>query len=91
VAKFGRAKQTTDDNIIQHMRFTYWTGKATDTLSEYEILFAFPRQQWLRLNFTLYYIYKTIKHNNVGVLINFITVRTTCFGPSLDHHQVPKS
>jgi hypothetical protein len=51
---FGRTKQTTDDNIIQHMRFAYWTSKATDTHSEYEILIAFPWQQWLRLNFTLY-------------------------------------
>jgi hypothetical protein len=48
VANFGRAKQVTDDNIIQHMRFEFWTSKATDTHSDYEILIAFPRQQWLR-------------------------------------------
>jgi hypothetical protein len=30
------------------MRFAFWTSKATDTLTEYEIVIAFPRQQWLR-------------------------------------------
>jgi len=30
------------------MRFAYWTRKSTDTLSEYEILIAFPPQQRLR-------------------------------------------
>jgi hypothetical protein len=45
VEKYGRARQATDDNII---RFACWITKATDTLSEYVILIAFPRQQWLR-------------------------------------------
>ena len=36
------------DNIIQRMRFACWITKATDTHSEYVILIAFPRQQWLR-------------------------------------------
>jgi hypothetical protein len=40
--------QTTDDNIILRMRFACWITKATDTHSEYVILIAFPRQQWLR-------------------------------------------
>ena len=35
------------DNIIQRMRFACWITKATDTHSEYVILTAFPRQQWL--------------------------------------------
>jgi hypothetical protein len=30
------------------MRFACWITKATDTRSEYIILIAFPRQQWLR-------------------------------------------
>jgi hypothetical protein len=30
------------------MRPACWMTKATDTHSEYEILIAFPRQQWLR-------------------------------------------
>jgi hypothetical protein len=46
--KSARARQATDDNIIQRMRFECWITKATDTHSEYVILIAFPRQQWLR-------------------------------------------
>jgi hypothetical protein len=45
---FGRVRQTTDDNIIRRMRFACWITKATNTHSEYVILIAFPRQQWLR-------------------------------------------
>jgi hypothetical protein len=33
---------------IWRMRFACWVTKATDTRSEYAILIAFPRQQWLR-------------------------------------------
>ena len=44
----GRATQPTDDNIIWRMRITYWITRATDTHSEYVMLIAFPRQQWLR-------------------------------------------
>jgi hypothetical protein len=47
VVKYGTARQATDDNIIQRMRFAYWITKATDTHSEYVILIAFPRQKWL--------------------------------------------
>jgi hypothetical protein len=35
------------DNLLR-MRFAYWITKATDTLSEYSILIALWRQQWLR-------------------------------------------
>jgi hypothetical protein len=48
VEKYGRARQATDVNIIRRMRFACWITKATDTHSEYVILIAFPRQQWLR-------------------------------------------
>jgi hypothetical protein len=48
VEKYGRARQATDDNIIRRMRFACWITKATDTHSEYVILIAFRRQQWLR-------------------------------------------
>jgi hypothetical protein len=48
VEKYGTARQYTDGNIIRRMRFVCWTTKATDTNSEYTILVAFPRQQWLR-------------------------------------------
>ena len=47
VKTFGRARQTTDDNIIRRMRIACWINKATDRHSEYVIFIAFPRQQWL--------------------------------------------
>jgi hypothetical protein len=46
--KYGRVRQATDDNIIWRMRFACWITKVTDTHSEYVILVAFPRQQWVR-------------------------------------------
>ena len=48
--KFGRSRQATDDNIIRGMRIGCWIPKATETHthSEYVIIIAFPRQQWLR-------------------------------------------
>jgi hypothetical protein len=48
VEKYGRARQTTDDNIIWCMCFVYWITKATETHSEYVTLIASPRQQSLR-------------------------------------------
>jgi len=49
VGKYGTAGYTTDENIIRRMRLWYWITKATDTHSEYVIIFiAFPLQQWLR-------------------------------------------
>jgi hypothetical protein len=40
-------RQATDDNTIWRIRITCWITKATDTHSEYVILIAFPRKQWL--------------------------------------------
>jgi hypothetical protein len=48
VEKDSGARQATDDNIIRRMRIAYCITKATDTRSQYVILIAFPRQQWLR-------------------------------------------
>jgi hypothetical protein len=39
--KYRGAEQDTDDNIIRRMRIAFWMPKATNTLSEYEILLAF--------------------------------------------------
>ena len=47
VEKYGKARQVTRD-IIRRMLFECWISKATDTHSEYIILIAFARQQWLR-------------------------------------------
>jgi hypothetical protein len=44
---YGRARQATDDNNKMRMRNACWITKATDTHSEYVIVLAFLRQQWL--------------------------------------------
>ena len=48
VEKYVRTIQVTDENITRRMRFACWMTKATNTYSEYVILIAFPRQEWLR-------------------------------------------
>jgi len=48
VEKYCRAGQVTDDNIVWRTRITCWKSKATHTDSEYVILIAFLREQWLR-------------------------------------------
>jgi hypothetical protein len=53
VEKYGRARQATDGNIIWSMYFLCWITKATDTHSEYVILIAFSRQQYLRERATM--------------------------------------
>jgi hypothetical protein len=59
VEKYGRARQATDDNIIRRMLYACWIPKATDTHSEYVILIAFPRQEWLseRTSMLLLYVH----------------------------------
>ena len=47
VEKYGTAKEATDDNVTWRTRTTCWITKATETHSEYVLLTAFPRQQWL--------------------------------------------
>jgi hypothetical protein len=59
VEKYGRDGQATDDDIIRRMPFACWLNKVTDSHSEYGILIAFLRQQWLcerTLILLLYYI-----------------------------------
>jgi hypothetical protein len=48
VKKYGTAREVTDNNAVQCMRFACWIIKSTDIHSEYVILTAFPRQQMLR-------------------------------------------
>ena len=52
--KFGTAGRATDDNMISRMRIACWITETTDTHSEYVILFAFRRQQWLRERASIY-------------------------------------
>jgi hypothetical protein len=54
VGEYGTARQATDDNIIQHMRFACWITKATDTLricNTYCFSMA-TMVTWTRLNVT---------------------------------------
>jgi len=48
VAKYGTAKQTTDDNIEGGVRCACWITEATETHSECVIRLVFAQQQWLR-------------------------------------------
>jgi hypothetical protein len=48
VEKHCTAGEATDENTIWRTLFACWITKATNTDSEYVILIAFPRQQWLR-------------------------------------------
>ena len=73
--KYRRARQATDDNIIWHMRNACWITKATDIHSEYVILIAFPRQQWLRERvFMLRFTY-------MPVLFSYPTLRLVVITP----------
>ena len=47
VEKYGTAGQATDDSKIRRMRFACGITKATERHSEYVILIAFQRKQWL--------------------------------------------
>jgi hypothetical protein len=47
VEKYGTVREATDDNVTAHAHCCSIT-KATETHSEYILLTAFPRQQWLR-------------------------------------------
>ena len=46
--KYGTARRGTGDNITRCMCSACWIPKATNTHSEYVILIAFQRHQWLR-------------------------------------------
>jgi hypothetical protein len=67
VEKYGTARQATDDNIIRRMRFACWVTKATNTHSEYVILIAFPRQQWLQKRASL------LRYTYIACLVNSFT------------------
>jgi hypothetical protein len=65
VEKYGTAEEATEDNIIRRMRFAYWITKATDTHSEYIILIAFPRQQWLHKRASM------LRYTYIACLVSF--------------------
>ena len=55
--KYSRARQVTDENIIQRMRLACWITQAVDTHPKYAILFAFALQDWLREGTSVLYLY----------------------------------
>jgi hypothetical protein len=65
--KYGRARRTTNDNIIQCMCIACWVTKATDKCTEYVMLTDFPQHRWLCESTSVLYSY-----------INFLS----CFGIS---------
>jgi hypothetical protein len=69
VEKYCRAGQATDGHIIRRILFVCRITKATDTHSEYVILIAFARQQWLRERDTILH-YSCIARLVCGCLNN---------------------
>jgi len=57
VEKYGRARQTTNNNIKRCINLTCWVNNATDTHSEYVIHTAFARQQWVREHSSMLRLY----------------------------------
>jgi hypothetical protein len=52
------------------MRFACWITRATDTHSQYVILIAFPRQQWLHERASILRLYATLPVlSNIQVLL----------------------
>jgi hypothetical protein len=47
VERYATTWQATDDNKVRRMRIACWLNKATGTHSDYVIVIAFARQQWL--------------------------------------------
>jgi hypothetical protein len=48
VEKYDKSRQATNENITRRIPIASWITKATDHLSKYEILIAFPPPQCLR-------------------------------------------
>jgi hypothetical protein len=69
VEKYGRAGQATDDNITRCFRIACWLTKATDTHSEYVMLTAVQRQQWLNGLASVLRYKCTASHSNVLTFI----------------------
>ena len=80
VDRHGRARQATEYNKIQRMRFACWITRATDTNSEYIILTAFPRQQWWTcLNVTVICTLYVLLGSQKGIVqIRFLCIFTPC-------------
>ena len=47
VEKYGRTRETKNDNTIRGMRYACWISTTTNTDSEFAKFIAFPRKKWL--------------------------------------------
>jgi hypothetical protein len=66
----------TDDNTIRRMCCACWTTKATEKHSEYVILIALPREQWLherasvlRYTYTAYLVCFTLSRKTGSIYV----------------------
>ena len=64
-----RAKQTTEDNIIQCTRIACWIPKTTNTHSQYVIIVAFALQQWLQERASL------LRYHYIDCLVHYCVVK----------------
>jgi len=77
VGMCGRARYSTDDDMIQCMCFAWWITKAIDTYSEYVMLMACPlRWQLFESTSMLCYMYIACLAN-CKVLSNFTVLYST--------------
>jgi hypothetical protein len=66
---------------IWHMRFAFWTPKATNTHSEYVTLIAFPLQQRLHNPTTM------LRYTYIAYLVSGGAYLVTCFSLLLRHRS----
>jgi len=71
VQKYGKARQTTDDNIIRSRRFACWINKATDTHSECVIPMAFRSNNGFA-NVTLIHILPVLYQISGNIICGFV-------------------
>ena len=57
---YGTARQATDDNKIRRIRIACWITEVTDIHSDYLILIAGLRQQWLRERESSLYVHRLL-------------------------------
>ena len=57
MAKYGTAKQATDDNVMRQMHIVCWIPKGLQGHSEYVVLIAFTLQQWFYKRATMLRLY----------------------------------
>jgi len=78
VEQFGRAEEATDDSVIRRRKYAIVLpdnkGKNADTHSEYLVVIAFPRQQWLHERaLMLRYTYSTVHILPSLNFVDFVT------------------